>query len=231
MMKVGEIMRCLYFVICMIILGACANPEPPLPPCDDKESCEKAIALLVDSKISEKNLSKIIEYTIKACDLGSSKSCILLGNLHQDSYESYFQKELAAKLAKRNIVLDYHKAKAFYEKAIGYGAFEAYIGLSSLYFRGIGVEQDDTQAISLLTKACDKKIAEGCQTLGDLYEFGSETIKKDYDKASKYYTKVCDLRGSCHQLYRLGQSYYHGIDTKQDYQKARELLLKPVIQI
>lgn len=63
-MKVGEIMRYLYFVICMLMLGACANPEPPLSPCDDKESCEKAIALLVDSKISEKNLSKIIEYTI-----------------------------------------------------------------------------------------------------------------------------------------------------------------------
>lgn len=44
-MKVGKIMRYLYFVICMIMLGACANLEPPLPPCDDKESCEKKLLL------------------------------------------------------------------------------------------------------------------------------------------------------------------------------------------
>ena len=199
-------MRCLYFVICMIMLGACVNPEPPLLPCDDKESCEKAITLLFDSKFSEKKFIKVIEYATKACDLGSSKSCIFLGKLHQDSYESYFQKELA-KLAKRNIVLDYHKAKAFYEKAISYGAFEAYIYLGSLYFRGIGVKQDDTKGIGLLTKACDKKIVKGCQTLGDLYEFGSETIKQNLLKASEFYTKACVLEGSfrgCHQLSRLG---------------------------
>lgn len=149
-------MRCLYFVICMIMLGACVNPEPPLPPCDDKESCEKAITLLFDSKFSEKKFIKVIEYATKACDLSGSESCIFLGKLHQDSYESYFQKELA-KLAKRNIVLDYHKAKVFYEKAISYGAFEAYIYLGSLYLRGIGVEQNDTKGIEFLLKRVIKK--------------------------------------------------------------------------
>lgn len=205
------------------MLGACVNPEPPLPPCDDKESCEKAITLLFNSKFSEKKLIKAIEYATKACDLGGSESCIFLGKLHQDSYESYFQKELA-KLAKRNIVLDYHKAKAIFSKSCSEGNSIGCVNLGILYAFGRGVMKDYTKAVGLYTQACNMNNRVGCYNLGLLYS-ESKGVRQDYLKARELYTKACNMgeAGACNNL---GVFYTYGKSVRQDKAKAREFFGK-----
>ena len=42
-------------------------------------------------------------------------------------------------------------------------------------------------------KSCDNNDADSCRTLGNIYKFGSDTLKADKEKAKSYYQKACDI--------------------------------------
>ena len=124
---------------------------------------------------------------------------------------------------------DYHKANAYYLKAISHQKWntvssdvrgEVYTNLGNNYHAGRGVRQDYHKAVEYYRKAADLGTAEAVYNLGNMYRLG-EGVRQDYHKAVEYYRKAADL-GITYAMYNLGGSYLNGEGVRQDYRKAKE---------
>jgi hypothetical protein len=73
-----------------------------------------------------------------------------------------------------------------------------------MYGRGEGVEQNNTRAAQLFTKACNEGNIRGCLYSGDMYSKGDE-IYKDIEKARRMYGRACSLgdQSGCDDLKKL----------------------------
>jgi hypothetical protein len=86
--------------------------------------------------------------------------------------------------------------------------------LGHLYYRGLGVAVDYSQAASWFRKAADKGDAKAQYSLGYLYWFG-QGVPKDLAEAVQWYRKAAD-QGDARAESALGSSYYYGQGVEQD---------------
>ncbi|CAI3954460.1 unnamed protein product [Commensalibacter communis] len=88
---------------------------------------------------------------------------------------------------------NYTKAKDMYEKAIEFGSIEAIYKLADCYKEGLGVNKDISKVISLYEEAGRKGYVNGYATLEIMYEFGSDGVPQDKEKAKEYKRKKCEI--------------------------------------
>ena len=73
-------------------------------------------------------------------------------------------------------------------KAAEQGNGSALTSLGVMYERGIGVPQDDSEAVSLLHKAAEQGHGEALYLLGGIYERGQGAVKVDLEQAHKWFS-------------------------------------------
>lgn len=98
------------------------------------------------------------------------------------------------------------------------GDIDAYFILGEMYYKGMGVKQDYTDAAKWYHKAADRGYADAQFILGSIYEEG-KGVKQDYADAAKWYHKAADQGFSVAQFV-LGEMYYKGMGVKQGYTDA-----------
>jgi TPR repeat protein len=107
----------------------------------------------------------------------------------------------------------------------GDAAFQYHLGWC--YARGLGVPQNDAEAITWCRKAAEQEFTEAQLRLGICYSNG-QGVKKDPVEAVKWYRKAAE-QGDADAQSRLGASYSNGTGIKKDpveavkwYRKAAE---------
>ena len=121
---------------------------------------------------------------------------------------------------------DYAQAVAWFQKAADQGFAGGNFGLGVAYESGLGVRQDDAQAMRQYLKATE--LPEAQRDIGLLYARG-RGVQQDYARAVTWYTKAADA-GSVDADLALGSMYRKGSGVKQDdaqamhwYRKAADM--------
>jgi len=140
----------------------------------------------------------------KECTVGNTKACVDLG----EAYEK-------GKVVKK----DYAKSLNFYTQACEKSSAKGCAYLAYLYDESMGVKQDNQKTIKYYKKGCDGDYAWSCDKLGDIYYYGYNDAKIDFNISFPLYKKACNL-GRSSACYSLGLSYDNGNGVEQDYQKA-----------
>ena len=96
--------------------------------------------------------------------------------------------------------------------------------MGQLYQWGLGVDKNDTIAMSWYKKAATDNYANAYYRIGSYYVNGT-LQPKDIAKAIEYYKKGIEA-GSGDAVYQLAWLYYDGKDIQQDYPEALRLFLK-----
>lgn len=125
---------------------------------------------------------------------------------------------------------DYKKAVYWYGKAVESGFIEARLMLGHCYAEGLGVEKNYEEAVKILKPLArcthgkrhyiDERTAAAC-LLGDIYSEGGYGVDRDDKKAFNWYLSSAkrDDKRACRLL---GDMYFKGIGTEQDYSAAAE---------
>jgi TPR repeat protein len=81
--------------------------------------------------------------------------------------------------------------------------------------------------MNYLSKSCDLGNANGCESLGEDYDFGS-FVSRDYSRAEIFYSKACEMGNThgCDGLNRLGFYYELGAIVGQNISRAEDLYSK-----
>lgn len=103
-------------------------------------------------------------------------------------------------------------------KAAEQGDAEAQFSLGFMYTGGLGVPQDDAQAITWYRKAADQELADAQFYLGLMYDEG-RGVPQDFVKAYKWYRKAAE-QGLVVAQYNLYFMYREGQGVSQDYAQA-----------
>ena len=86
---------------------------------------------------------------------------------------------------------NYDKALKTYTKACDLEIAKGCTNVSTMYFKGNGVEIDTLKAVSFLDKACSFNDANACYDLAYFY-FRGMFVKEDMKQAKKLFLKSCD---------------------------------------
>lgn len=101
-----------------------------------------------------------------------------------------------------------------------------FLGLS--YSFGTGLEIDETKAINSIIRGCDLSYGPSCMAAAGRYR--KEGEMQNLQLANMYSQKSCDLRVVT-ECQILGEAYYFGLGTTQNYEKAYELFVKGCNQL
>jgi TPR repeat protein len=182
----------------------------------------------------------------KACNLGNTDSCGLLGDLYYYGNggvaQDYEQTRLLDKQACDGGSIEscgnlgslyekglggarnYTAARSLYKKACNGGSIPRCSSLGMLYRNGLGGDRDYGQASALFRKSCDGGFMLGCAALGSLYQNGQGTLP-DYAQARTFYEEACNGREMVGCSW-LGWLYEIGLGVPRDFSQARTLLKK-----
>lgn len=141
-------------------------------------------------KLSLINKSPVDEFLLKSCNLGFFKACFNLG--------AYYYKQK-----------DFDKSVKFLEKSCEKNLLKACYLLSKIYLKD---KKDIDMAIQYLDKSCKLNSSSACLYIGYMYYSGKE-VKKDKNKALKYFKYACDNLKSSKGCSLTGIIYYR----KRDY--------------
>jgi TPR repeat protein len=94
-------------------------------------------------------------------------------------------------------------------------ATRAQYNLGVMYKQGLGVPQDDAEAVKWWRLAADQKLAAAQSNLGTMYDSG-RGVEQDYGQALKWYRLAAD-QGEAFAQYNLGLMYGKGEGVPQDY--------------
>lgn len=98
--------------------------------------------------------------------------------------------------------------------------------LAWIYENGLGVEANQTIALSYYQRAAKLDQAQAQFALGYIYSVGSELVPQDFQKAMEWYTKAAD-NGDKDASYNLGAWYLNGFaETKPNLALAKDWLQK-----
>ena len=123
-------------------------------------------------------------------------------------------KQANAEYEKKN----YSQAFALFEKAANMGNAEAQLYLGGCYQFGVGVNQDNGQAVRWYQKAADQGFAQAQYNLGSCYMNGVG-VPTDRVQAVFWYGKAAD-QGDANAQYSLGLCYENGHGVIQDDTQA-----------
>jgi TPR repeat protein len=82
------------------------------------------------------------------------------------------------------------------------------VGIGFMYFRGLGVPQDHSEAVKWYRKAAEQGDVEGQDNLANCYETGRGVLQNDAE-AAKWYRKAAE-QGDVEGQVRLGMMYWMG---------------------
>ena len=96
--------------------------------------------------------------------------------------------------------------------------------VGDMYKEGLGVKQDDVEAVKWYRKAADQGGLRSQYSLGVMY-YNGVGVKQDYVEAAKWYRKAAD-KGYTMAQFNLGLMYRDGEGVKQNRTVAKEWLGK-----
>ena len=110
---------------------------------------------------------------------------------------------------------DYGTAIRLIRPLADQGDADAEFALGVMYVRGLGVRQDDFEAVQWFRKAAEQGKLEAETNLGIMYA-GGHGVMKDYAAAVKWYLLAAE-RGDPDAQHNLGLLYEDGHGVTQDY--------------
>jgi TPR repeat protein len=111
------------------------------------------------------------------------------------------------------------ESPASFREAAERGDAEAQFKLGMAYLIGLGVKQDEAEAVKWFKKAAEQRYAEAQFVLGMMYEEGKGGVKQDEAEAVKWYRKAAE-QGHAPAQSHLGMMYIRGGGIKQDEAEA-----------
>ena len=145
--------------------------------------------------------------TIDSVDVSSSQSQTVMASVIHTQSRDQIRKEL-------NQNYDF----LITLKAAQKGFSEAQNNLGLMYAHGIGVKQDDAQAVYWYRKAAEQGHARSQFNLGLMHQHG-RGVKIDLAEAVHWYRKAAE-QGHAGGQCNLGRMYAQGLGEKQDYAEA-----------
>lgn len=118
------------------------------------------------------------------------------------------------------------EALKWYVKVTEQNDVEALYGIGSLYFQGIGVEQNDTEAFKWFKFAADKGHTQSIHNIGWAYMEG-KGVDQDYREAFKWFQKAAEQNFIPSQC-NLAKLYLQGTGVEKNANKAVELYSKAI---
>lgn len=124
----------------------------------------------------------------------------------------------------------YNPVQAFAEftALAGRGNAIAMNALGMLYMQGLGVAQDDQQAISWFEKAALAGYPKAWYNWGTMYKNGDGTAQ-DFAKALEIFKRGAE-KGSSNSMYAAGFMLYKGLGCQQDYTTAVKLFKQGAVK-
>lgn len=113
----------------------------------------------------------------------------------------------------------YKDAIYWYEEAIKGGSYQAMHNLGYCYHRGHGVEKNYAKAVELYEKSSKSGITLSSYNMALCYMHGDDYLKKDYDKAFKYF-KIASRAGDVDASTYMGIFYQKGLAVNQNTKQA-----------
>lgn len=176
------------------------------------KACNELARLLRDAKGGPKDEPRAIEMFEIACKDGIDIACVDLAHLlYSDLPEKADSAVRAVVLfadacAKVDPTQPPTPEEVAQKKSNPVPLSDACDALGRAYESGIGVEPpkaDEEKALTLYTKACDARFAQGCVSAGTLS--ASKKRKEDIEKAAALYEVACklDARHGCFELAEL----------------------------
>ena len=164
-------------------------PIPPRLPCDERdlvgctngcseqqvEDCVTLASMYMKGEVVSVDHDRAIGLFRDACDHGSARGCLRLGDVYH-----------------AGVLHDDAEEAAYYRKACDAGANLGCVSAGKAYLDGKGVSADPEVAALLFNKVCDRGNASGCFELARLYERG-EGVKKNPTRALELFMKSCNL--------------------------------------
>ena len=108
------------------------------------------------------------------------------------------------------------------------GDADAQVSLGFMYDNGIGVAEDDVEAVKWYRKAAEQGNAKAQNNLGVMYEKG-KGVAEDDAEAVKWYRKAAE-QGDANAQHNLGVMYDHGEGVAQDAAEATRWFRKAAEQ-
>ncbi len=125
-------------------------------------------------------------------------------------------------------IKSYREAVKWYIKAAELGHADAQFKSGDHYYRGSGVEKDESEAVKWYSKAAEQGHAEAQYNLAICY-FAGYGVEKDESEAVKWYRKAAEQGHANAQVY-LAASYEGGRGVEEDKVEAVKWYLKAVAQ-
>lgn len=126
---------------------------------------------------------------------------------------------------------DCKRAFELYQKAAQLGSARSMFALGRLYALGLGVIQNNAEAVKLFKNAADNGDPNGLFTYGtmlqtgklgfDKDEYEDEVIEVDQSEAIKYFEKAAE-KGYFSAFLHLAKAYKKGLGVEKDLKKAQE---------
>jgi uncharacterized protein len=110
---------------------------------------------------------------------------------------------------------DYATALRLFQPLAHNGDVKAQFILGDMYRRGLGVSQNDTEAVKWYRKAADQGYARAQLDLGFMYATG-RGVPKDLGECVKWY-RLAANQGYAHAQYNLGLMYVNAEGVPQDF--------------
>lgn len=152
------------------------------------------------------------KYDIKAitdsAEMGSAKYQLLLGYFYQSG---------------KHVEKDCDASFKWLNKAAQNGSSMALYFLGRSYERGCGVEKDVRKALDYYHEAAADSVTEAMVELGKQYLYGSELVKRDWEKSAFMMLQAASLGDEYAQL-ECASYYFNGWGVTKDVVKARECL-------
>ena len=155
-----------------------------------KDSKEKC------EEITERILERDYAEAIKLFELGE----------YQDAFDAF------CSLSNTSRVIEFYLEKA------NQGNVYALNDIGNLYYNGIGINQDYSEALKWYEKAAEAGSNDAMNNIGMMYNYG-RGVKQDYKNAMDWYNKAAD-NGNNDAIYNIGVLYEFGRGVTQDYKKA-----------
>ena len=191
------------------------------------------------------NLNKAIKFYKKASELGNSDAQINLGyhyekgngvgkNLdearalyeqasNQDNAQAINNLALFYKFGKGGLKTSLKKSFELFLKAASLGNDYAQNNLGKMYYKGVYVDKDYSEALAWFEKAANQNFKHSYFYLGYLYVFG-DIEKQDFKKGRDYLEKALAI-GSASAADNLGVMYSKGLSVKPNPKTAANYFL------